>query len=418
MASSAHRDYRPWLLILGSLLLSVPGVALRITNFSDTPEVETALFGIAILGVAFLLGSVAELAEMDTTRGLALALVALVAILPEYAVDLVFAWKAADNPELAQFAAANMTGSNRLLIGIGWSAVALIFWYKRRAAIKIDRRNALELTFLLIATCWAFTIFFRSFFLDGSLTIVDTAVLFGLFFAYLFLTSRGKPPGSSDHAGPMASLTKLPTKWRRLLVVALFAIPALIIVAVAEPFADSLLETGRSVGIDEFILVQWLAPLASEAPEMAVAILFASRGLGGMAMGLLLSSKVNQWTLLVGSLPLAYSINVGSPAALPLDTRQVDEFLLTSAQSLFAVLLLASFTISWRGGMVLLVLFMTQLFFTDTTARIVFSMIYLALAVVIIVGNKDRRDGTLGLLAGVFRALKPGGGRLGRAGDG
>ena len=413
MASSAARDYRPWLFILGALLLSVPGILLRITSFSNAPEVETALFGIAILGAAFLLGSVAELAEMDITRGLALALVALVAILPEYAVDLVFAWKAADNPELAQFAAANMTGSNRLLIGIGWSAVAIIFWYKRRAAVKIERRNALELSFLLIATGWAFTIFFRGFFRDGSLTLVDTAVLFSLFFAYLFLTSRGKPPDEIEPGGPMASLARLPTKWRRLLVIALFAIPALIIVAVAEPFADSLLETGRSVGIDEFILVQWLAPLASEAPEMAVAIMFASRGLGGMAMGLLLSSKVNQWTLLVGSLPLAYSINTGSPAELPLDTRQLNEFLLTSAQSLFAVLLLASFTISWRGGLVLLVLFMTQLFFTDTTARIVFSMVYLALSIVIIGGNKERRDGTLGLLAGIFRAFKPGSARLG-----
>ena len=67
-----------------------------------------------------------------------------------------------------------------------------------------------------------------------------------------------------------------------------------------------LVASGRELGIDEFLLVQWLAPLASEAPEFIVAILFALRGNAYDAMGALISSKVNQWTLLVGSLPIAY----------------------------------------------------------------------------------------------------------------
>jgi hypothetical protein len=50
-------------------------------------------------------------------------------VLPEYAVDLYFASMAAKNPSYAQYAAANMTGSNRLLIGVGWSVVALCSVY-------------------------------------------------------------------------------------------------------------------------------------------------------------------------------------------------------------------------------------------------------------------------------------------------
>ena len=45
------------------------------------------IFGVEILGAAFLLSWGAEVAQMDISRGLALAILARIAILPEYAVD-------------------------------------------------------------------------------------------------------------------------------------------------------------------------------------------------------------------------------------------------------------------------------------------------------------------------------------------
>mgnify|MGYP003335434889 CR=1 FL=1 len=54
----------------------------------------------------------------------------------------------------------------------------------------------------------------------------------------------------------------------------LFALAAVVILLCAEPFAESLVASGSELGIDQFLLVQWLAPLASEAPEFIVAILF------------------------------------------------------------------------------------------------------------------------------------------------
>jgi cation:H+ antiporter len=53
-------------------------------------------------------------------------------------------------------------------------------------------------------------------------------------------------------------------------------------------------------------LIQWVAPLASESPEFLIAILFALRGRGSVGIGALISSKVNQWTLLIGTPPLAF----------------------------------------------------------------------------------------------------------------
>ena len=73
-----------------------------------------------------MLSWAAEAFEKDVSQALALALLALIAVLPEYAVDMVFAWKAASDPTQAAYAVANMTGANRLLIGIGWSAIVLV----------------------------------------------------------------------------------------------------------------------------------------------------------------------------------------------------------------------------------------------------------------------------------------------------
>jgi cation:H+ antiporter len=142
---------------------------------------------------------------------------------------------------------------------------------------------------------------------------------------------------------------------------ALFIFAAGVVILSAEPFADGLVTTGRRLGIDEFLLVQWLAPLASEAPEFLVAALLAMRGKPGAALAVLVSSKVNQWTLLVGSLPIAYSIGAGHIASLPLDERQVAEVLLTAAQSLFGVGVLASMSLSLWDSAVLAGLFVGQL---------------------------------------------------------
>ena len=162
------------------------------------------------------------------------------------------------------------------------------------------------------------------------------------------------------------------------------------------PFGQTchgLVRTGRAHGIDEFLLVQWLAPLASETPEFLVATLLAIRGRAISALGLLLSSKINQWTLLVGSLPIAYSIGAGNPAALPLDHRQVGEVFLTAAQSLFGLGVLASMSLSLRESAVLAGLFIAQLVVggvlragfhnggAATAELFVFGVVYLVLAI-------------------------------------
>ena len=74
------------------------------------------------------------------------------------------------------------------------------------------------------------------------------------------------------------------------------------IVTCAKPFAEGLIDAAAAqLGMNGFLLVRWLAPLSSEAPEFIIATIFAARGKGAIAIATLISSKVESMDLLVGS---------------------------------------------------------------------------------------------------------------------
>jgi cation:H+ antiporter len=139
-------------------------------------------------------------------------------------------------------------------------------------------------------------------------------------------------------------------------------------------------------------------PLASEAPEFGVAILFALRGRGSVGLGALISSKVNQWTLLVGALPVAYVAAGGGWRGLPLDGRQTEELVLTSAQSLLATLLISELRFSRIEAVLLAALFGVHLVFPDTHVRLAFCALYVVLFLLLMVSSPRRRAAFLALL--------------------
>ncbi len=365
-----------WFFILA--LFAFPALTLRLGMWHASVPVETLCFGLAVVSAAFLLTWTAEAAEHDISQALALAVLALIAVLPEYAVDLSFAWKAGEDPQFAAYAAANMTGGNRLLVGFGWSAVVFIFFLRtRRSVLTIAKTHRLELTFLAIATAYSFTMP-----LKGSINLIDSVLLISLFAAYVFFAARN-PSEEPDLMGPAKVIGNLPTAKRRTMLVTLFVWSALVILASAEPFAEGLVHTGTEFGIDEFLLVQWVAPLASESPEFIAAGMMAWNMRAGAGMGALISSKVNQWTLLIGGLPIAYALSKGSVEGLPLDHRQVEEIFLTAAQSLFAVGVIVSMSISLLEAGLLASLFVIQAAVPNTTFRIGFAVLYVVLAIFI-----------------------------------
>ena len=249
----------------------------------------------------------------------------------------------------------------------------------------------LELRMLVLVTVVSLLVFFMQ-----QVHILVAVGLIGLYIAYLWFSSTSDVE-EPELIGVAALIASLPVWWRRTMVVFLFIFAAGVILIAAEPFVESLVETGESFiaaepfveslvetgesfGIDEFILIQWIAPLASESPEIIVAVLFSLRANPVAGLTALISSSVNQLTLLVGSMAVIFSLSAGEILSFPLDDRQTVEFLLTTAVSAAALMLIAKRVISWNAGAILLVLFAAHLFFPESDDRLGFSFLYFGLA--------------------------------------
>src|SRR5271165_3622218 len=375
-----------------------PAVVVRSVGLHPSPVAALLIYGAAVVAASFLLAWAAEAAQIDVSGGLAIAVLAVIAVLPEYAVDLYYAYKSGHVPEYTQYAAANMTGSNRLLMGLGWPVVVLvgIVVARKRGAsnpgkptgLALEPANRVEVGFLLIAGMVAFLIP-----ATGHIHLVLGLALLAWFGFYLYKLSHGDVE-EPDLVGTAAALGHLPDRGRRIAVIGLFATSCAVILLCAAPFADNLVAAGTELGIDRFLLVQWLAPLASEAPEFIVATIFASRGKGTAAIATLISSKVNQWTLLMGSLPVAHMIG-GGGTALHLDGRQVEEVLLTATQTLMGIALILSLRFSRGAAWALLALFVVQFSVTSTAGRLILCGAYAALGVAAMIINRRYLTATL-----------------------
>ena len=182
--------------------------------------------------------------------------------------------------------------------------------------VKLDREHSIELAFLAAATVYSLTLP-----LKHSITLIDAVVLVGSS-SRTRSASPARPAEEPHLVGPARYLGTFSTAARRTAIVADVRVrgggdPA--VRRARSPHA--LVETGAELGISEFFLVQWLAPLASEAPELLVAGLYAWRLNTNAGLGTLVSSKVNQWTLLVGTLPIVFAIAAGSLHGLPIDAH-------------------------------------------------------------------------------------------------
>ena len=362
------------------------GAVVRFSGIDVDPIVAATVYGVGIVAGAFLLSWAAEVAKLDVPASLAIAVLALIAILPEYTIEAVLAWDAGSSFDSGTGAvtdetsrvAANVTGSNRLLIGLGWSAIILIYWVKRKRALDMRGEMGLEITMLTIATLVTLLIFFMQ-----QVHLLLSVGLIGLYVAYLWISST-REVEEPELIGAAALIGSLPVKWRRTMVVFLFVFAAGVILIAAEPFVDSLVGTGESFGIDGFVLIQWVAPLASESPEIIVAVLFTLRANPVAGLTALISSSINQLTLLVGSMVVLFSAAAGEILNFPLDGRQTVEFLLTTSVSAAALVLVARRVISWNAGAILLLLFVAHLFFPDQEHRLRFSFLYFGIALGII----------------------------------
>ncbi len=396
---------RKWLPVCVAIALTVPALAWRAASGSLMPASyrDVVVFGAAVAGAAYLLAWAADALWREPPTPLGVALLAVALVLPESLVTLHLAAQAGREPAYTAYTAASLAGADRILVGLALPLVFLVFIAKsRKDAISLPASTSVDLAFLGTVTFYSFVIYFKS-----SISLLDSAFLVVVFGLYLWLTVRmsqkqrtAESPGAAARPG---------TGRRRAVVLGLvLVLSALALVPFVRLFVEALVAVGGTSGGDLF-LVQWVAPLVAQAPKIVVAGVLTLRGYGAEALAAMLAARLALGTLLTGALPVVLSLSAGAPRDLVLNSVQREEFLLTCAQALFVVFLLASLRLKAWEALVILLLFITQIVVTDPQVRLIYSVIYVAGSLGLIVLSRVRMRSIVNLIPAATRVIQEGG---------
>ena len=319
----------------------------------------------SILLSAVLIAWAAESSQFFIAQGFALAILAWMQTLPEFAVEAVLAWH-----RQAPYLFANLTGALRLLTGLGWPMIyaAAAVVNRRRTGqplrrIVMEGEHSVSIVTLLVPLIYIVVVLWR-----GSLNLFDSVILTAIYAAYLAILGRMPPQeeeGIEDLERVPRAIVLSPRPRRIALITLCFAAGGLLIYFTAEPFLSSLFAVSLILGVPRFVFIQWVAPLVSEFPEGASTFYWARTvHRAPMALMNMVSSNINQWTLLVAMLPVVYSLSAGSPSAIPLDDQQKLEVLMTLGQQLVGMLLLVNMELAWWEAAALCGLFLVQFVFS------------------------------------------------------
>jgi cation:H+ antiporter len=336
----------------------------------------------SIVASSFMIAWAAESAQFFISQGLSLAILAWVQTLPEFAVEAVIAWEAPRTPHGIALVSANFTGAVRLLVGLGWPmiyAVAALFHRKKyRTAlrgIRLEPEHSVEVVSLLPPILYFVFIAGK-----GSLSVWDSLVLLVMYGVYMFILNRIPPKeleGAGEEEWPIRNIVVMKPLRRNLTIASLFVGGAVAIYFTAEPFLHSLLALALSMGVSQFVFVQWVAPFLSEFPEKLSAFYWARKITGApMALMNMVSSNINQWTMLAAMIPVVYAFSARHAAPIPFDTEQRLELFLTIAQSAFGLCILVNMAFAWHEALVLFVLWIVQFFVPTLREEVTF--LYLA----------------------------------------
>ena len=341
-------------------LLLLAGASMR-----DVPA-STALWAApAILLAAMLIAWAAESAQFFVAQGFALAILAWLQTLPEFAVEFVYAWN-----QQVPLLLANLTGALRLLTGLGWPMIYFVaaFFHRRKSGrplreITLEDEHCVEVVGLLVPLVYIGVVWAKA-----SLNLFDAAVLILIYVAYLLVLSR-MPPQEHEHIEELEVIPRTIVKSRppvrNLLILGLFLGGGALIYVSAEPFSASLLAVSLALGVSPFVFVQWVAPFVSEFPEKLSAFYWARTIYRApMALMNMVSSNINQWTLLAAMLPIVYSISRGTPSSIPFSDDQRLEILMTLGQSLVGMLFLVNMKLTWWEAASLFSLWFIQFAFS------------------------------------------------------
>jgi cation:H+ antiporter len=333
----------------------------------------------SIIFSALVIGWAAEAAQFLLSQGLALAILAWLQTLPEFAVEAVIAWEAGIDPDKVHLVTANFTGSLRLLTGLGWPMIYFTAAFfrkgkqsgKRLVNIKLEGEHAIEVMGLLPPIGYFFIIL-----LKGTLSLFDSVILVIMYLSYLFILQK-IPPQDQEKIEDVDKIPRMILQMkpipRNSTIAGLFLIGGFWLYFVAHPFLYSMLALATLLGISNFVFVQWVAPFLSEFPEKVTAFNWARKvKKAPMALMNMVSSNINQWTVLVAMIPIVYSISRGEVSVIHFDHHQKIEILLTMAQAILGFLFLANMEFRWHEALGLFSLWFIQFILPSWREEIIF----------------------------------------------
>lgn len=310
----------------------------------------------SILFSAFTIAWGAEAAQFLISQGLALAILAWLQTLPEFAVEAVIAWEAGKDPTKTHLAIANFTGSLRLLVGLGWPMIYFVaaIFRRRLLAVKLDQEHSVEIFGLLLPILYFTFIWWK-----GTLTVWDAGPLTLTYVLYLWILWKIPPRESTeetleDLGYVPRRVLNLPPMRRNVAIFILFAVGGAILYFSAHPFLNSMLAIAGSLGVSTFVFVQWVAPFLSEFPEKLSAFYWARKvATANVALMNMVSSNINQWSILSAMIPILFAISAGGMKPLVFDEAQRQEILLTILQSFLGFLLLLNMELRFHEATIL-----------------------------------------------------------------
>ncbi|MAW66698.1 MAG: hypothetical protein CL708_02405 [Chloroflexi bacterium] len=375
--------YKPVSIIFFNALLAIFGI-LTTTFESHLPDLLLPIiYGFAIFGAAILISWGAEASEKDISGAFVIALIALIAVLPEYSIESILAYTAGKSyknnnftyTDRVGYVSANVTGANRLLAGLGWPLIMLINLYRNNKQINITKNNKLELV-IIFAGLASMTL---TFILDMQ-PLIMSAILICIYLFYLYVSSK-KESEEPEFVGISKYITEFRKPQRITINVTLIVFSAISIFVVSHPFVESLIHVGEKFGIDEYYLIQWLAPLASESPEILIASLFAFRNKSIESIAIILSSQANQMSLLIGSMGWIFALAAGRLDSFPVNDTQAIEFLLTAAFALFQIAIIYKSKFNKTIIIGFMILFASQLIFSNSDFKFYLSIFLFLLSI-------------------------------------
>jgi cation:H+ antiporter len=332
---------------------------------------------VVILVASFVIGWGAETAQTFLPRALALTILAWLQTLPEFAVEATIAWN-----QQRDLMIANLTGSLRLLVGLGWPMIFFVHFFFQGIKnqvfikeIKLEKEDSFGVLFLFASIAYFFVILAKH-----SLTCMDAGILIFIYILYLFFISRQPVHAEEDPEDlpwigkKIVKLSYLP---KLLSVTALFVGGGVALYVSVHPFIETLQKWALAAGISTFVFVQWVAPFLSEFPEKVTAFNWArQKSKAGMGVMNMVNSNINQWTMLAAMIPIVFNLSLGRLEPVTLDSIHWTELALTVAQSFLGGLLLLDLRFSIWDALVIFILWLVQFLYASVREEIL--IVYLA----------------------------------------